>query len=137
MDNTTDRAADLRCSGTATRAISIDQMNVWSRQRDPAAAAGRYQGERTAGGRPANPRGKNPAIAQCGLDDAPGRRALDQANFPHFFGTPSAVTSILVSESSSEATSQVPKNESSAYDLFHRVDEPACNGRPKTCTEVS
>src|SRR5213592_4943934 len=34
-----------------------------------------------------------------------------------------AMTSILVPESSSEATSHVSKNESSAYDRFHRIDE--------------
>jgi len=33
------------------------------------------------------------------------------------------MTSILVPESSSEATSHVSKNESSAYDRFHRIDE--------------
>jgi len=35
------------------------------------------------------------------------------------------MTSILVPESSSEATSHVSKNESSAYDRFHRIDELA------------
>src|SRR5206468_3695966 len=34
-----------------------------------------------------------------------------------------AMTSVLVPESSSEATSHVSKNESSAYDRFHRIDE--------------
>jgi P4 family phage/plasmid primase-like protien len=33
------------------------------------------------------------------------------------------MTSILVPESSNEATSQVSKNESSVYDRFHRIDE--------------